>query len=114
MTKKLNIKPRLIDSIVFISNKNNDIKTFSLIFLLFCILYFFFTSWDTQPPFFVLSHVRSIVHIIVETCARSGVIPHAPLYLPGKYHNKLQNVLRSLIIFEMIKLGIHLIIQLPP
>ena len=68
LAKKLKIKRRLIDSMEFISNKNNNLKTFSFICCCFVFWIFFFTSWDTQPPFFVLSHVRSTVHIIAETC----------------------------------------------
>ena len=42
ITKKLYIRLVYLNPWIFISNKNNNIKTFLLIFLLFCILYIFF------------------------------------------------------------------------
>ena len=94
LTKKLNIKARLIDSIVFISNKNSDIQTLSWIFFYFAFCIFFFTSWDTQPPFFVLGHFRSIVHIIAETCAWVRChFPRWPLSIWKKYNRQKRTTL---------------------
>merc|ERR1719278_1158080 len=67
----------------FISNKNNNIKTFSF-FLLFCILNIFFHVVGHTTTVFLSSAMSEVQSILSQRLVfGSDVVSHTPLYPPN-------------------------------
>ena len=80
ITKKLYIRLVYLNPWIFISNKNNNIKTFLLIFLLFCILYIFFhVVGHTTTVFCPQPFQKNSPNYRRDLCLRQMSYLHSPL-----------------------------------
>ena len=80
ITKKSYIKLVYLNPWIFISNKNNNIKTFLLIFLLFCILYIFFhVVGHTTTVFCPQPFQKNSPNYRRDLCLRQISSLHSPL-----------------------------------